>query len=78
MRVEREGNYWIVVSGKGYKERFFCCYVDADKSSWTLKQPWGAQRFRTEAQANECLSELKRRAKLRRDGRMLAREKEMR
>jgi hypothetical protein len=66
MRIEAQGDHWIIVRGQGRNEQSFCFYVDADRSCWTKTKTWMAARFQVQALAQVALDELKRRARERR------------
>ena len=66
MRIERIMDRWVITRGSYPNQSFFCLFVDGDKSGWTGRHQGVAQTFSSEAQAKECLTELRRRDKLRR------------
>lgn len=65
MRIEKELEYFVIYRGNGRRESAFCFFVDHDKSCWTAVRPWEARRFNSLESAEECLAELRHRARLR-------------
>jgi hypothetical protein len=62
MRIEQDSKGFFISKGKGWRESFFCFFVDANKSCWTMKQRRKAQHWATEAEAREAFAELRRRS----------------
>jgi hypothetical protein len=67
MRVESDVGGFIIVRGWGRKEQYFCFLVDGDKACWTRAHPWEAAKFESTQKADEYITELRRRAKIRRE-----------
>ena len=64
MKVERLPEGFVVRSGY----RYFHFFVDSDSSAWS-KHIWNARKHPTQADAEQTLTELRRRAKERRKSR---------
>ncbi len=62
MRIEPEGNRFIIVRSRGSRESCFDFFVDGDSSSWALRRFGRRCEFGTREQAEEALAELRRRA----------------
>lgn len=67
MRAEPELNHWIIVRGTGRRESFFCFFVDHDRASWSSGKPWSCAKFKTKAEAEETITEIRKRNAIRRN-----------
>lgn len=56
MRIDKIGSVFVVRRGAS----FFGFFVDSDSASFTTRISW-AQRFASKKQAEECLTEIRKR-----------------
>ena len=66
MRIEPNGQGFLIVKGQGKRESYFCFLVDNDRSCWTSKRAWDARIFKRRMDADLEIGELRRRDKIRR------------
>ncbi len=72
MRIEKDGEFWLIVRGKGRHESYFCMFVDHEDVRWTGKKPWNAQKFRCIEAAEEALHIIRIRGHIKRSRREAA------
>lgn len=72
MRIEKDGQYWIIVRGQGKRESYFRFLVDG-MASWTSKKPWGCRRYATLALATQDLEDLRAKNRKAEKGRRMTR-----
>jgi len=67
MRVEPEGEHFVIISGKARTRtsRYFCFFVDDDSACWS-KRNTGAAHYGSRESAESSLAKLRDRQKARR------------
>ncbi len=68
MRIEQLDGKYVICRGDAYRPSYFSFYVGADRSAWSIHE-FQAQRYATEAAAQEGIAALRQRDKTRRQRR---------
>lgn len=65
--IHETRHVFVVIKGDEYRPSFFSFFVDYDKTSWSRIGYFNARLFASKEEAEECLIEIKKRERFRRE-----------